>query len=320
MNTSNPRIGLTLTALLIGLLALTEPVVESTRSSSASAQSGEIVLTAVADTWIHSSILPPERRPPPETHGLDPELRTGVHDAQGSWQALVRFDLSAIGDDMNIAAARLELYAESVSSPGGSERARSRVRTALGSWAEATLQDGELPATGPELAAITPTANGWATFDVTSAIRSWRSGAKNFGFVVSTYGDYEVWVTYGSRESENPPRLVLVVGTGGAEPDLQGWGSAHCIGPTTVTIVNSGAAAAGHFVVRSSRGTLVREFSGLGPGETQDFAVAFDLEWPLTVDADDEVLESDEGNNVVSLAIPGCHMYLPWLDAGRGRR
>ena len=288
-------------------------------TTNISAQGTEIVLPAAADTWVHQSILPPERRPPPEVHGDDPALRSGVHDAQGSWHALVRFDLSSIPTETTIDSAVLELYASVVS---GTDRTRSGVRALEGLWDEASLEDGSLPETGPELDQTTPSGLAWTEWDITAAVGAWQAGAANHGVVVSTYGDFEVSAAFGSRESEHPPRLVIngtPLATETATPtespaptpapelpDLSGYAAESCDGPLSIVVENRSLVGVGHFVVRSATDVLVVVIDSLD-GEAKATHVPSEvLDWPLTVDADDEVEEANEGNNQVYLAVPAC--------------
>ncbi len=103
-------------------------------------------------------------------------------------------------------------------------------------------------------------------------------------------------------------------------PDLEGWAWEDCGRAGLFAIVeNSGGAAAGRFVVRDASGHFELEADGLAAGgsiELHDPEVsAATIEQPIVVDADDEVIESNEDNNVMPLAVPSCiGVLLPRLE------
>lgn len=94
-------------------------------------------------------------------------------------------------------------------------------------------------------------------------------------------------------------------------PDLTGFAWEECRTPgTKLKVANIGASASSAFVVRSPGDAFELRLDGLAAGATVRVAI-LGLRGPIQVDADNEVRESDEDNNVVVVVLPGCRWFIP---------
>lgn len=282
----------------------------------------ETVLTPVADTWGWQSVLPNQR--PPEVHGRDTILVTGKDDTRGNQIAFLQFDLSSV-DLREVRAARLELLVKSTLTPG---LGTTRVRVVQSAWSEATLADELLPAEGPEVAASAFAGMGWMSWDVTEAVNQWRSGSLNAGLALFTVDDGIFKRIYASRESDRPPRLVLssqaiptrtpapTARPTPVLPNLTGFAWTNCFGTHIhLEVENRGNADAGAFSVRSVDGEPSWRVDGLKAGESKTLEPKTGLHHELLIDADNEVIESNERDNRIGIAIPSCgpQTFMPFL-------
>ena len=195
----------TLLALAAALLA-----VLAVPSRAADAR---ILMPAVADTWAFVDLLPPDRRAPAVPHDDDVDLVTGVHDAVGTWTALVRFELPPVlAPGVRIRTSRLRLYARSATSVDPRQGALSSAYAITGPWLDVGLVPNALPATGPKLSEALPQPQAWVEFEVTSVVQAWVDGGENHGLAVRTTTWPESRVVFSSREGDHPPRLIVEYG------------------------------------------------------------------------------------------------------------
>lgn len=164
---------------------------------------GSLTIIAGADAWV-------EEANPDESHGDGEELRSDGED--DSAESLVRFDLSGIQG--SVQQAVLRVYATSGSRNG------PIVYPADSEWIESDVTWETRPARQGGALDNKDNIDGdtWVEYDVTSAV----TGDGTFSFVfVADSGDA---VVFSSREGNNPPELVITLGspvTPTPEPSLQ---------------------------------------------------------------------------------------------------
>jgi len=113
--------------------------------------------------------------------------------------------------------------------------------------------------------------------------------------------------------------LPLIHRDSGELPNLIGYGGSsvvlrrehgQCIFGAVVYVSNDGEGPAGHFVVRNDARTFEWEIDTLAAGAVHHLAHEDGVSGRTWVDADNEVVESDEGNNevrfVIATAPPDC--------------
>jgi len=103
-------------------------------------------------------------------------------------------------------------------------------------------------------------------------------------------------------------------------PDLVGFAYQGCTtSAIAVTMRNRGDADAGPFSVSSTAGPLPAwRVSGLLAGATLQLPPQPGSTAPLMIDPANEVIESDESNNLVPVAVPGCQLwFIPHAMRGR---
>lgn len=279
-------------------------------------------LTAVADTFGWRTTLPVTPLPP-AIHGAEPSLVTAIDDTRGIAAAFVRFDLSQVRAPQEIVSARLELLATQ-STPQRPPHI-SRVHLVVEQWHEATVADERVPRFSSAMAETTPVQGEWAQWDVTSAVTDWLGGAPNDGLAITSTSDLVYTQIFASRESGNAPRLILVFGgdivptpsPAPMVPDLIGDAVPICSvsdiaavdfhhEPVRVTVRNVGAADAGPFMVRSETGTASWRVDRLAAGVTLRLAPQVGAGDYVVIDADNEVVESNEANNRLPVPFVTC--------------
>jgi hypothetical protein len=278
-----------------------------------------IELLAAGDTWVHEQ-WDGDPTPTPPANGSQAEIVTGIHDAAGTWVGLVAFDLSALPVGAQVEQATLELYSVGSRTLDPTKDPDSIIYPLLGPWSESAALMA-VPPYRTEAARAPVPAGAWVRWDVTEVARAWQAGMPNYGLAITAYSRPEAWAWYSSREGQHPPRLLLnlgpsATGTPGTPlPDL--WGGTAmvgCGGGLHVTVRNVGLADAGPFTVRSDRGEPSWRVPGLAAGSAQNLPpVPARYQRGLWVDADNEVAESNELNNFVTVAVPSCNGYLPFL-------
>lgn len=103
-----------------------------------------------------------------------------------------------------------------------------------------------------------------------------------------------------------------------ALPDLAGSAGVDCFSSAVeVDVQNMGAVDAGPFNVRSIAGEPRWHVHGLAAGARIHLGPQPGSQGPLRIDADDDVAESDETNNLVYVALPSCiGVFLPVAISG----
>ena len=154
---------------------------------------GQIVFTASEDTVSDST---------------DPELILGHEpilavendtDPPQLVLSLVRFEVDGVPDGVEPASVTLRLFAEFPVDGSVS------VHTVDGDWAEATTTSGNAPDIGEIVSLIPDGAGGGTYVDVDVAPAFSGNGQLDFYLATSSSGN----IPFGSRESPNPPQLVV---------------------------------------------------------------------------------------------------------------
>jgi len=131
---------------------------------------------------------------PSVNYGSTPDLR--VRGGSSGWRSFLRFDVAGLAKP--VVRATLRLYVEDASSDGGAVSAVS------GSWSEGAITWSTAPPLGTTIANLAAGVAGtWVEVDVTPAV----TGNGSFAFGVGKTPTDSVY--YGSRESANPPQLVI---------------------------------------------------------------------------------------------------------------
>jgi len=167
--------------------------------SGATAQAASTMSVGpTADSYVNSSAAS-------ANYGTSVELRV---DGSPTVHSYLRFDLQAVG--RGISKATLQIYANSSSSVGFD------VHTTGDAWTEAGLTSSNAPAIGAQVGTTGSFGAGaWTAVDVTSAVQT--GSIVDFALIDRN----STAISLASRESSNPPKLVLTpVGgaTGTATP------------------------------------------------------------------------------------------------------
>jgi N-acetylneuraminic acid mutarotase len=189
---------------------------------------------------------------------------------------------------------------------------------ACGGCSAASTADGRIHITGGETQGMTygehyiydPAAGAWSeAAEMPSARHGVAAAAVGDRFYVIGGGriaglDYSTLVEWWEP-------------SGTALPDLRGIAWEECHRPGLfVRVENIGQEQAGGFVVRDASGRFDQRVDGLAAGASVDLhdPLASGIRGPLLADADEEVRESDEGNNAIGVVAPGCRFFLPSLE------
>ncbi|CAN5167540.1 hypothetical protein BH24PSE2_BH24PSE2_14560 [soil metagenome] len=161
-------------------------------------------LTAVADAWI-------DEADKDRNHGNDPVLKNKRGDGEDR-QSLMRFDLSSVPVDLDVASATLWLY---VKSKDDSDLAVEVYRI-TDNWTESSVDWDDFNAHYDRNlvhASFIPNADGFLSFELTPLARQWVSGKiPNHGIVLRSRS-YKKESQFASREDADParrPRLDIV--------------------------------------------------------------------------------------------------------------
>ncbi|MCB0217681.1 MAG: hypothetical protein H6648_01615 [Caldilineae bacterium] len=192
---------------------------------------------------------------------------------------------------------------------------------ACGGCSAATTADGRIHITGGETQGMTygehyvfdPAAGTWSeAAEMPTTRHGVGAAAVGERFYVIGGGriaglDYSTLVEWWAPSVEPPL------------PDLLGHAWASCGRPGLfVRVENAGSADASGFVVRDATGRFDARVRGLAAGASIELhdPQASAARSPVVVDAEDAVRESDEGNNRLQIAVPGCpsRLLLPHLD------
>jgi PKD repeat protein len=131
---------------------------------------------------------------PAVNYGSTPDLR--VRGGTSLYRSFLLFSVSGLTKP--VVRAKLRLYVDDASDEGG---AVSAVST---SWSEGAINWSTAPPLGATIASFGPVAAGvWVEIDVTPAV----TGNGTFAFGLGSASSNSVY--YGSRESANPPQLVV---------------------------------------------------------------------------------------------------------------
>jgi hypothetical protein len=248
-----------------------------------------------------------------------------MDDAKGMWSGLLKFDLSALPADVAVQSAQLSLYPSSVCEAITHRPPETSARLIAAPWAEDDALGARPAAPGDPFARATPQAGAWLTLDARPAVARWRDG-RNFGIAVDSYLWPETCAVFDSREGDHPPRLEINVGPAATAtpvfdgPDLTGFAWMGCYSSAIqVKVENRGIAPAGGFNVRAPGGRPAWRVSSLAVGATLELEPKVgDAARGIVLDADNEVYESNEDNNHLFVAVPGCSgVLLPWVRSGR---
>jgi hypothetical protein len=150
-----------------------------------------VSIAAAADSYVDSGAAS-------ANFGSSPQLRV---DGSPVIQAYVRFDLRSLSG--SVTNARLELYANSASSVGYDVAGTDGT-----AWTEAAITSANVPGITAPVGSAGPFAAATTTsVDVTSAVQA--GSIVDLAIVARS----ATAISFGSRESVNPPRLVVTVGS-----------------------------------------------------------------------------------------------------------
>ena len=150
---------------------------------------GASTFAPVADSYVNETS-------PGSNFGTQTQVRV---DGSPVVRAYLRFTVQGVVG--TITSAKLRIYANSSSSTGHEARA------ADSTWSETAITFADAPAVGAIAGTSGPfSGGGYVEVDVTSLI------AGNGTYTIALTGSGSTAISYGSRESANPPQLVL--GTG----------------------------------------------------------------------------------------------------------
>lgn len=159
---------------------------------------GTSTLTASADTWIDEGASS-------QNKGSDPTLSVRSATLGGNRRALVRFSLPELPGGCAVTAANLRIHNGSPSNGRTIDVYRSAAP-----WVENTATWNTRPGTTGTAASGTVGGTGYQQWTVTSAVQT--QYVTNNGFVVRDRSEGALLAAaqgYASRESANPPQLVL---------------------------------------------------------------------------------------------------------------
>ena len=168
--------------------------------------------------------------------GSSPTLNVG---GVGPYQSLVQFDLSALPagtTSANVSKAKLVVFVNNIGTPGS-----IAVNTAVGAWAEGTVNGSTAPALGMTVANAVPvnTAGVYIVIDATAAVKAWLHGTPNQGLILTADpGTPSTSVFFDSKENRatsHPATLHVMLVAGGAACPAGPQGPAGPIGPTGAT-------------------------------------------------------------------------------------
>lgn len=185
---------------------------------------GEIVLLPKDDTYVRSS-------QPGEKNGAVRSLRVRKT-ASADYYAYFKFVVTGVGD---VTRARLRLYVNDASPDGGAiYLVSNHYDGSTTPWDEAGLNWNNAPKiTGQLLSAVGPAAlDTEVEFDVTAAI----SGDGEYSFAIKN-NSADV-LKYASKESNHPPRLSIVGGSGSNAPVITSFSPTS--GPVGAMVTISG--------------------------------------------------------------------------------
>jgi len=161
-------------------------------------------LCAIADTFV-------EQGQPATNHGADAYITTGYYNrgCGGACRLLARFNMDWVPAGSTITAAKFQAYQEYA---GGRTTADVRAYRITNQWDENTANWSNQPSVGaPSTTVSLGTSPGYRTWDTTDLVAGWRNGNySNHGLELQgAEQNPEWWRDFRSRETSNPPRLVL---------------------------------------------------------------------------------------------------------------
>jgi hypothetical protein len=200
-------------AALLGATGLAHQQGPSTHTSRAGSS---LTLQAQADAWI-------DEGSPFANHGADSSLHIGLQERYGApynQQALVRFDLTALPADADIALAELRLTQTTASTSDPYDIMPAVITEP---WTEAGVTWDNQPAAeeyGAPPASVEP-APGVKTWDVTGFVQAWAAGILvNSGILLVGDGVTPDLRTFSSREDAPPPTLTIEYTVPGSEQEV----------------------------------------------------------------------------------------------------
>jgi acid phosphatase type 7 len=181
-------------SLVLGAATIVTLFAAAAFSGQSASAAATINVGPLTDSYVNSSA-------PSANYGTALELRI---DGSPVVRSYLAFDLRSLSGP--IVSATLRVYAGSASS--GYE-----VHSMAGGWSEAGITYANAPSVGALVAKTAAFAGGtWTTTDVTSAVQA--GALVSFGIVDPS----ATAVALGSRESANPPALVITLGGVGGTP------------------------------------------------------------------------------------------------------
>jgi photosystem II stability/assembly factor-like uncharacterized protein len=180
------------TATSSGVFSVTAPPAPTT-----------LTFTPSHDAWVNA-------KSPSSNNGSTAELR--IRGGSQTNRAYLKFDVSGVTSAIESATLRLRVI--DAGPDGGSVFKGSNTFAGTSTpWTESALTWSNAPApSGSALDVAGPVSlNAWVDFDVTSAV----TGNGTFSFVLTSTSNNAV--DYGSSESGNPPRLVVVTSGSAAQ-------------------------------------------------------------------------------------------------------
>jgi parallel beta-helix repeat protein len=171
------------------------PTATATASPTATPVGTTIVLNAVADSYVKGDSVN-------SNYGTTTDLRT---DNSPEVNSYLRFDVTNFPS--NVSKVTLRVFATSNSTMGYT------LHSTDGSWSESTINFANAPVYSNILTGVaTTTANTWTEVDLTDLV----TAAGQYNFVMKSPSSTAT--SFRSRESSNPPQLIIEFGDSTATP------------------------------------------------------------------------------------------------------
>ena len=167
-----------------------------------------ITTQAVADTFIDNTN--------PTVNFNGELLSVYICPAQMKHYSILKFDLSTIGREQQIASARLKMFIQLRNTLTGNRS--HEVHAILNNWNESEAVWSNIIIDKPIISTANTEIgkNFWVVWDVTWLVRKWvHQEFPNNGLAVvdENIPKQEQEIRYGSRETVNPPQLEIYFGT-----------------------------------------------------------------------------------------------------------
>jgi hypothetical protein len=164
-----------------------------------------VSLPIIADSYVYSAA-------PSTNYGAATTLYVGSQSTSAIGRALFRFDLGSIPVGATVLSASFQAYlVQTSSSPATLDVELKRIDAP---WQEMIVTWSTQPGyTGANNVLSVGMTLGYYSWDVTSLVQTWVSGATNNGLALMSKNESTIgWRGFASRESTsppNPPRLVI---------------------------------------------------------------------------------------------------------------